>query len=132
MPVFPPGRWINPSDRPGWCAVAGAGRFAVPVHGGRFERHHHDDDEIWFISAGKARILVDGGERYVQAGDIVLTRAGDTHDVVEVYEALHGFFVETGLPAGGRVGHLYRDPADAAGHDVPRRPVPEDFPCASR
>lgn len=126
MPVFPPGRWINPSDRPDWCAVAGAGRFAVPVSGGRFERHHHDDDEIWFISSGRGKILVDGAFSYVQAGDIVLTRAGDTHDVVEVYETLRGFFVETGHPAGGRVGHL-----DPVPHDVPFLPLPEDFPCAS-
>ncbi|WP_238005431.1 cupin domain-containing protein [Dactylosporangium sp. AC04546] len=126
--MFPPGRWLNPADRPDWCAVAGAGRFAVPADGGRFERHHHDDDELWFISAGKARILVDGGHRYVQEGDIVLTRAGDTHDVVEVYESLRGFFVQTGHPAGGRPGHLYHDPADAGGHPVPARPVPADFP----
>ena len=32
------------------------------------------------------------------AGDIVLTQAGDSHDVVEVYEDLRGFFVETGHP----------------------------------
>jgi mannose-6-phosphate isomerase-like protein (cupin superfamily) len=125
VPVFPPGRWINPSDRPDWCAVAGAGRFAVPVDGGRFERHHHDGDEIWFVSSGRARILVDGSLHYVREGDIVLTRAGDTHDVVEVYETLRGFFVETGPGAG----HLYRDPADAAGHDVPFLPLPSDFPC---
>jgi mannose-6-phosphate isomerase-like protein (cupin superfamily) len=128
VPVFPPGRWINPSDRPDWCAVAGAGRFAVPVDGGRFDRHHHDDDEIWFISSGRARIYVDDSLHYVREGDIVLTRAGDTHDVVEVYETLRGFFVET----GPRAGHLYRDAADAAGHDVPFRPLPEDFPCESR
>jgi mannose-6-phosphate isomerase-like protein (cupin superfamily) len=123
MPVLPPGRWLNPADRPDWCEVTGAGRFAVPLDGGRFERHHHDDHELWFISVGKARILVDGALQYVQAGDIVLTRAGDTHDIVEVYEALQGFFVETGLPQGGRAGH--RDPVP---HDVPARELPADFP----
>lgn len=128
-PVLPPGRWLHPGDRPEWCATTAAGRFAVPLDGGRFERHHHDDDELWFVAAGKARILVGAEHHYVQAGDIVLTRAGDTHDVVEVYEPLHGFFVETGHPAGGAPGHLYRDPADAAGHDVPSHPVPADFPA---
>ncbi|MFI5913205.1 cupin domain-containing protein [Dactylosporangium sp. NPDC051541] len=128
MPVFPPGRWLNPADRPEWCEVAGAGRFAVPVAGGRFERHHHDDHELWFIAGGKARVLVDGDEHYVQTGDMVLTQAGDTHDVLAVYEDLHGFFVQTGFPTGGRFGHLYRDPADAEGHAVPAGPVPEDFP----
>ena len=28
---------------------------------------------MWFFAEGKGRILVDGAERYVQAGDIVLT-----------------------------------------------------------
>ncbi|WP_173081010.1 cupin domain-containing protein [Phytohabitans rumicis] len=128
MPVYGPGRWLNPTDRPEWCEVAAAGRFAVPVEGGRFDRHYHDDHEIWFVSEGKARILVDGAERYAQAGDVVLIQAGDPHDVVEVYETLRGFFVQTGHPAGGRAGHLHRDPADAGGHPVPARPVPADFP----
>ena len=47
---------------------------------------------------------------HVQAGDIVLTRAGDDHDVLEVYEDLRGFFTETGHPAGGRTGHLHASP----------------------
>jgi mannose-6-phosphate isomerase-like protein (cupin superfamily) len=125
--VYPPGRWLNPADRPDWCEIAAAGRFAVPLVGGRFERHYHDDHELWFIASGRARIVVGGESRYVQAGDIVLTRAGEEHDVVEVYEALHGFFVESGHPAGGRTGHLYRDPADAGGHEVPARPLPADW-----
>ena len=100
MPVLPPGAWLNPDSRPPWCEVTAAGRFAVPRDGGRFDRHHHDDHELWFIAEGKAKVLTDGAEHYVQAGDIVLTQAGDTHDVVEVYEDLRGFFVETGHPGG--------------------------------
>ncbi|GAA3768154.1 hypothetical protein GCM10022225_63320 [Plantactinospora mayteni] len=130
MPVYQPGQWLNPTDRPDWCDIAGAGRFAVPTENGRFDRHYHDDHEIWFIGEGKAKILVDGAERYVQAGDIVLIRAGDVHDVVEVYQTLRGFFVESGLPLGGRTGHLHLTEADAKGHPVPARPVPADFPAA--
>ncbi len=104
MPVYEPGRWINPDDRPDWCGISGAGRFAVPLEGGRFERHRHDDHELWFITEGKARIEVDGALRYVQSGDIVLTRAGEFHDVVEVYEPVKGFFAEIegahGWPGG--------------------------------
>ncbi|MGA1836586.1 AraC family ligand binding domain-containing protein [Herbiconiux sp. 11R-BC] len=129
MPVYEPGTWLNPDNRPEWCEIGTVGRFAVPVEGGRFDRHHHDDHEIWFISAGKAKILTDGAERYVQAGDIVVTQAGDTHDVVEVYESITGFFTETGHPAGGRTGHLHASEQDAAGHAVPARPLPADFPA---
>ena len=123
VPIYEPGSWLNPDDKPAWCEIASAGRFAVPIEGGRFERHHHDDHELWFIHEGKAKILVDGGEHYVQAGDIVLTQAGDIHDVIEVYETLRGFFTETGLPQGGRVGHL-----GGVAHDVPGMPLPRDFP----
>lgn len=123
MPVIEPGSWLNPDSRPEWCEIGSIGRFTVSTDGGRFERHHHDDHEIWMIFEGKAKILVDGGERYVQAGDIVLTQAGDVHDIVEVYETVRGFFTETGLPQGGRVGHL-----DGVAHDVPALPLPSDFP----
>lgn len=123
MPIIEPGSWLNPDTRPSWCEIGSIGRFAVPVEGGRFERHHHDDHEVWMIWEGKGKIFIEGGERYVQAGDIVLTQAGDVHDIVEVYETLRGFFMESGLPAGGRIGHL-----DGVAHDVPGLPLPADFP----
>jgi mannose-6-phosphate isomerase-like protein (cupin superfamily) len=123
VPVIEPGSWLNPENRPDWCEIGTIGRFTVATEGGRFERHHHDDQEIWMVAEGKGKIFVDGADRYVQAGDIVLTRAGDIHDIVEVYETLHGFFTETGLPQGGRTGHL-----DGVMHDVPALPVPADFP----
>jgi mannose-6-phosphate isomerase-like protein (cupin superfamily) len=127
MPVYPPGSWLRPESDDASGQVA-AGRFAVPFEGGRFDRHLHDDDEIWFVSNGKASIVVDGREQYVQAGDIVLHPAGTVHDVVAVYEPLAGFFSETGHPTGGRSGHRHADPADADGHDVPGLPLPADFP----
>ncbi|WP_108249372.1 AraC family ligand binding domain-containing protein [Planctomonas deserti] len=129
MPVYGPGRWHHPGERPEWSEIATIGRFAVPREGGRFDRHFHDDHEIWFIAGGRAKVLVGGEEHYVQSGDIVLTRAGDPHDVLEVYEDLWGFFTETGHPSGGRTGHLHRSETDAAGHDVPARPLPADFPA---
>lgn len=128
MPVIEPGSWVHPGSKPEWSEIGTIGRFAVSVDGGRFDRHHHDDHEIWFITEGKGKVLVDGGERYVQSGDIVLTQAGDPHDIVEVYETIRGFFTETGLPAGGRVGHLHANEEDAAGHVVTALPLPADFP----
>jgi mannose-6-phosphate isomerase-like protein (cupin superfamily) len=127
VPIFPPGSWLNP-ENPAGHGTSSAGRFAIPFGGARFDRHHHDDDELWFITAGKARMLLDGELVDVQAGDIVLVPAGSAHDVVEVYEAVSGFFTETGHPSGGRTGHLHADAADAAGHEVPARPVPDGFP----
>jgi mannose-6-phosphate isomerase-like protein (cupin superfamily) len=127
MPLYASGQWLGPHNRPNWSSLNAVGRFAVPREGGRFERHLHADDELWFITAGKARVLVGAEELDVQAGDIVLTRGGDLHDVIAVYEDLAGFFAETGSPAG-EFGHRYLDPADASGHDVPALPLPAGFP----
>ncbi len=123
MPIIEPGSWLHAETRPDWTSFTTAGRFAIPLEGGRFERHHHDEDELWFIIEGKGRILVDGAERYVQAGDIVLTQRGDAHDFLEVYESVRGFFTSAGLADGGRSGHI-----DGIAHDVPAQPLPDDFP----
>lgn len=123
MPIIEPGSWLNPQTAPEWSSFTTAGRFAIPLEGGRFESHHHDEDELWFIVEGKGRILVEGAQRYVQSGDIVLTRRGDVHDFVEVYEPVRGFFASAGLADGSTPGHL-----DGTAHDVPAAPLPADFP----
>jgi mannose-6-phosphate isomerase-like protein (cupin superfamily) len=100
----------------------------VPLDAARFDRHYHDCHEYWLVCSGKARIISEDREYYVQAGDIVCTKAGDEHDVLEVYEELEAFWFEDATPAGGRIGHLHRSAEKAKGHAVPRKPVPEDFP----
>ena len=130
MPVFDlTTGWVNPANRPPWSALSAVGRFRVPAGGGRFDRHYHRTDEIWLIDSGKAKVVTDGSEHYVQGGDVVVTQAGDTHDFVEVYEEVRGYFVEMGPPRPGQSGHLHRDPADAEGHAVPLRSEPADFPA---
>ena len=115
-------------NRPDWCRATAAGVFRLSRVDGRFDRHHHDCDEYWLFSAGKAKISSEGVEYYVGAGDIVCTRAGEEHDVLEIYEDLLGFYFEDALLPGGRAGHLHSSPAYAAGHEVPALPVPPDFP----
>ncbi len=119
---------LQEGNRPDWCTATGAGIFRVPAAGGRFDEHFHDCDEYWLINRGKAKIRSENREYYVMPGDIVCTRAGDEHDVVDVYEDLEGFWFEGATPAGGRTGHLYRSPEKARGHAVIHRPVPDDFP----
>ena len=120
--------WLNPDSRPDWLETTAVGRFHLDVTGARFERHHHTDHELWFIVAGKGKVVTDGSEHYVQAGDLVITRAGDSHDFIEVYESIDGLFIETGQPTAGTPGHLYEDDADRGGHDVLVVPIPADFP----
>jgi mannose-6-phosphate isomerase-like protein (cupin superfamily) len=119
---------MHAGHRPEWSEVTSAGIFRVPREGGRFDCHYHDCNEYWLIFQGKARIRSEGTEYYVRRGDIVCTRAGDEHDVLEVYEDLEAFWFEDATPPGGRIGHLHRDAEKAKGHEVPARPLPADFP----
>ncbi len=117
---------LSPANRPEWCKVTSAGIFRVP-RGGRFDCHYHDCDEYWLIFKGRAKVMSEGKEYYVKPGDIVCTRTGDEHDVIEVYEDLEAFWFEDATPPGGRTGHLHRDPDKRKGHPVPAAPYPENL-----
>ena len=119
---------MSADNRPEWCGVTSGGIFRVPTQGGRFDCHYHDCHEYWLVFKGKAKVQSEGREYYVKPGDIVCTKAGDEHDVIEVYEDLEAFWFEDATPEGGRTGHLHRDAEKKAGHAVPCVPVPEDFP----
>ena len=125
MPVV---RRIDDQTRPEGCTATAAGVFRVPARGGRFDRHFHDYAEYWLVYRGKAKVLSEGREHYLRPGDILCTKAGDEHDVLEVYEDLEAFYLEEAGPPEGRRGHLHRSPAAAEGHEVPHRPLPADFP----
>jgi len=124
---------MGPDNRPEWSDVTSAGIFRVPAKGGRFDHHYHDCDEYWLIFKGKAKVMSEGKEYFVMAGDIVCTKAGDAHDVLEVYEELEAFWFEDATPAGGHTGHLHRSAEEAQGHAVPAGPLAEDLAkCARR
>ncbi len=129
MPVFRTSeKPMKAGNRPEWSGVTSAGIFHVPTEGGRFDCHYHDCDEYWLVFKGKAKVVTEGEAFYVKPGDIVCTRAGDEHDVIEVYEDLEAFWFEDATPEGARVGHLHRDESKAERHPVPARPLPRDFP----
>ena len=119
---------INADNRPQWSGVTSAGIFWVSTKDGRFDNHYHDCHEYWLVFKGKAKVVSEGVESYVQRGDIVCTKAGDDHDVVEIYEDMEAIWFEDATPEGGRIGHLHRTEEDAKGHPVPFKPIPEDFP----
>ena len=120
---------LRAGNRPDWCQVTSAGVFRIPSLNGRFDCHFHDCNEYWLIFKGKAKVMSEGNIYYVKPGDIVCTRAGDEHDILEVYEDLEAFWFEEATPEGGRVGHLHRDEEKAKGHPVPAAPLPGDFPA---
>ncbi len=119
---------LSPTNRPTWSTITSAGIFRVTRAAGWFDNHFHDCDEYWLVFRGKAKVRSEGIEFYVMPGDIVATRAGDEHDVLEVYEDLEAYWIESLLPAGGRTGHLYRPDSDPQGHPVLACRVPADFP----
>lgn len=121
-------KFMDSQNRPEWSEVTSAGVFRVPFANGRFDCHYHDCHEYWLVFRGKAKVMTEDRAYYVKPGDIVCTRAGDEHDVVEVYEDLEAFWLEDATPVGGQVGHLHRNAEKAGGHAVPGLPVPEDFP----
>lgn len=120
---------MGPGNRPEWCRVTSAGMFRLPTQGGRFDCHYHDCHEYWLVFKGKAKVMTEGQEYYVKPGDIVCTKAGDEHDVLEVYEDLEAFWFEAETPPGGRTGHLHYAEEKSQGHPVLAKPVPEDFPA---
>lgn len=118
---------MGEGNRPEWSGVTSAGIFKVLTNGGRFDCHYHDCHEYWLVFKGKAKVMSEGQEYYVKPGDIVCTKAGDEHDVLEIYEDLEAFWFEDTTPDGGRTGHLHRDEGKAKGHPVPVKAIPEDF-----
>lgn len=109
---------LDETTRPAWSDVTAAGMFEIPAVGGTFDRHYHDCDEYWLIYDGSARVMSEGEEYLIGAGDIVCTKAGDEHDILEVHRDLKGFYFEGALVPGGEPGHLHRSPDLAAGHPV--------------
>lgn len=111
-------RGLSPANRPDWCDVTSAGIFKVP-RDGRFDQHYHDFDEYWLIFKGRAKVMSEGQTFIVEKGDIVCTKAGDEHDILEVFEDMEAFWFEGTCPPGGRLGHLHRSAELAQGHLAP-------------
>lgn len=51
--------------------------------GHRMNYHSHTRrDEVWNIISGEGRVIVDGRERLVKTGDVVLMQAGSRHTII--------------------------------------------------
>jgi mannose-6-phosphate isomerase-like protein (cupin superfamily) len=117
-------------NKPEWSHIPRAGFFRLPKEGGEHDCHYHDFNELYLICRGRAKLLNAGVECYVRPGDIVCIKAGDEHDILEIYgdEDLELFWLYEPGPPSGRFGHLHRSPEKAKSHAVPARPLPADFP----
>ncbi|SEH01767.1 Cupin domain-containing protein [Nonomuraea solani] len=116
------GQRLTAENRPPGCPTHSAGRFRLRADGSsRFDRHHHDFDEFWFVMAGTGTISVGESVLQVQPGDIIYTPADTDHDVLAVtsVQDLEVFWLSWSLPQGASGQHLHRTLADAAKHLVP-------------
>ena len=120
---------MKAGNRPEWSQVTAAGIFRVKADGNaNFDCHFHDCHEYWLVFRGRAKIATEGLDYYMKPGDIVCTKAGEEHDMLEVYDDFEAFYFEDGTAPGGRTGHLHKSADKAQGHLVPVGPLPEDFP----
>ena len=116
-------------NRPPWSAVSSVGVARMPAAGSKFECHWQKADEYWLVYKGKAKIMTEGAVYYVKPGDVVATKAGDEHDILEIYEDLEMFYFIDQLPEGGKPGHRFNSEEKRKGHPVATGPVPADFPA---
>jgi mannose-6-phosphate isomerase-like protein (cupin superfamily) len=72
------------------------------------ELHFHDCDEFFIIIHGRMRVRTEGREYVVGPGDVVATRMGDEHEIIEVLEDTRYFWFEAQLRGKKRHGHLHR------------------------
>jgi mannose-6-phosphate isomerase-like protein (cupin superfamily) len=56
----------------------------VPVGGATSEHLHDTSEELYLVSAGRGRLVIDGEERIVERGDCALIPAGARHKVFNV------------------------------------------------
>ncbi len=99
-------------EQPDWVRWSAFG-VGVVEDAGAFDRHFHDADEYWLVFAGRARVLSEGMEYVVGPGDVLCTRMGEEHDVLEILEGpLRAFYIEDELRGAMRPGHLHRDAGD--------------------
>ena len=72
------------------------------------ELHHHDCDEFVFMIEGKCVMRSEGSIYNLEKGDVLVTRMGDEHELVEILEDTTYFWVCGELKGQKRRGHLHR------------------------
>ena len=63
------------------------GIYSLPV-GAEDPQTPHDEDEVYYVMSGRARLRVAGEERLVGPGSILYVAAAAEHSFVEIEEAL--------------------------------------------
>jgi mannose-6-phosphate isomerase-like protein (cupin superfamily) len=72
------------------------------------ELHHHDCDEFVFMIEGRCVMRSEGVLHTLEPGDVLVTRMGDEHELLEILEDTTYFWACTELRGLKRRGHLKR------------------------
>jgi mannose-6-phosphate isomerase-like protein (cupin superfamily) len=56
----------------------------IPVGGATAEHYHRSSEELYLVSAGRGRLIIDGEERVIEQGDCALIPPGSRHKVFNV------------------------------------------------
>jgi GrpB-like predicted nucleotidyltransferase (UPF0157 family)/quercetin dioxygenase-like cupin family protein len=75
------------------------GTYSIPA-GGVDGQQPHNEDEIYVVTAGRARFVADSGEAEVAPGSVIYVPAGETHRFVDITEDLVVLFAP---PEGSRL-----------------------------
>lgn len=104
MPIIAGKNANQPTDEfPAWGRVRfEAGRKNIT------EPHYHDCDEFVFMIEGRCLMRSEGVVYTLEKGDVLVTRMGDEHELLEIIEDTTYFWLCTELRGAKRRGHLHR------------------------
>ena len=76
------------------------------------ELHYHDCDEFVFMIDGRCVMRSEGTLYTLEPGDVLVTRMGDEHELLEILEDTVYFWCCGELMGKKREGHLHRPDDD--------------------
>jgi mannose-6-phosphate isomerase-like protein (cupin superfamily) len=82
------------------AATLSCGTYSIPA-GGTDDQQPHRQDEVYFVTAGRARLVASSGSADVRPGDLIFVPAGEEHRFVDVAEDL-ALLVVFAPPYSGR------------------------------
>jgi mannose-6-phosphate isomerase-like protein (cupin superfamily) len=101
--IFGPGALVPTAEFSAW------GRARYPAGAKNVvESHFHDCDEFYMVTEGTMIVKSEGIEYRMGKGDILATRMGDEHEILEVLEDVEFVWLEGELRGLKRRGHLHR------------------------
>jgi mannose-6-phosphate isomerase-like protein (cupin superfamily) len=78
-----PNHWLTHLDVPDMSV----GTYSIPA-GGVDDQTPHTEDEIYVVTAGRARLVTGAGSADVRSGDVLFVPAGEEHRFVDITEDL--------------------------------------------